>query len=264
MRIVHGSHAIALCTALFAAAACFAVPAAHGVAAPVAPRRIVSAFLCTDEYVFRLVPRARIAGLSYLAGDTHPVVSTIAGQVNGIPRVRASAEEVLALRPDLVVTYQNTNLRMTRLLRTAGVPVLEVPWAQSLADVRRVTLLLGVRLNARARAALLLAQMDAELTAARAAPLHPPVRTLIYEPNGYATGGGVTNEVLTAAGLQNIGPQIATTRSGTLPIEAVLTAAPALLILNGEDDSHPARADLVLRHPALAALEGLRLSSASG
>ena len=46
--------------------------------------------------------------------------------------VRASAEEVLTLHPDLVVTYENTNTRQTQLLRSAGVDVLEVPWAQSL------------------------------------------------------------------------------------------------------------------------------------
>jgi iron complex transport system substrate-binding protein len=255
MRIVHGSHAIVLCAALLIAMAGFAA----GPAASQPPHRIVSAFLCTDEYVFRLVPRGRIAALSYLAGDTQPVVSTVARRVKGIPRVRASAEEVLALHPDLVVTYQNTNQRMTQLLRTAGVPVLEVPWAQSLAEVRKVTLLLGAQLSAKSRAASLLAQMDKELAAAKAIAPRVPVRTLIYEPNGYVTSGAVTNEVLAAAGLSNIGAQIRTTRSGTLPVEAVLTAAPALLILNGENESRPARADLALHHPALGALEGRTL-----
>jgi iron complex transport system substrate-binding protein len=41
-----------------------------------------------------------------------------------------------------------------------------------------------------------------------------------------------------------------------LPVEAVLTLAPELLVLNGEHEKQPARADLVLRHPALRALSG--------
>jgi len=218
------------------------------------PKRIVSAFLCTDEYVFRLVPLARIAGLSYLSADMHPVVSTIAGQVKGIPLIRASAEQVLALHPDLVVTYENTNVRQTQLLRAAAVRVLEVPWAQSLADVRRITKMLGAQLGAGARAEALLKQMDTELAQARAGAPRPTVRTLVYEPNGYATGGGVTDEILSAAGLQNIGTSDHLTRSGTLPVENLLTLAPELLILNGENERQPARADLVLRHPALRAL----------
>jgi iron complex transport system substrate-binding protein len=218
------------------------------------PDRVVSAFLCTDEYVFRLVPRNRIAALSYLAADTHPVVSTIAHEARGIPGVRASAEQVLALHPDLVVTYDNTNARQTQLLRRAGVDVLEIPWAQSLNDIRRITRMLGNRLGARVRAEALIRYMDSELAKARAAAPRPPVHTLVYEPNGYATVGGVTDEILSAAGLQNIGAGAPLTRSGTLPVETVLSLAPDLLIFNGEHEQQPARADLILRHPALSAL----------
>jgi iron complex transport system substrate-binding protein len=92
------------------------------------------------------------------------------------------------------------------------------------------------------------------LAQARAGAPRPTVRTLVYEPNGYATGGGVTDEILSAAGLQNIGTSDHLTRSGTLPVENLLTLAPELLILNGENERQPARADLVLRHPALRAL----------
>jgi iron complex transport system substrate-binding protein len=250
MRFANATYAAAFAAAILMGAAA-AAPAGGGATDA---KRIVSAFLCTDEYLFRLVPRARIAGLSYLSADTHPVVSTIAEQVKGIPLIRASAEQVLALHPDLVISYENTNVRQMQLLRAAGVRVLEVPWAQSLADVRRITEMLGAQLGARARAQALLQQMDGALAKARAGPPHPAVRTLVYEPNGYATGGGVTDEILSAAGLENIGTGGHLTRAGTLPVENVLTLAPELLILNGENEQQPARADLVLRHPALRAL----------
>lgn len=252
MRFANGIDTAAFFAAILAAAT--VVPSAQGTAA--GPKRIVSAFLCTDEYVFRLVPRDRLAGLSYLSADTHPVVSTIARQVKGIPLVRAFAEQVLKLHPDLVVTYENTNLRQTQLLRAAGVRVLEVPWAQSLADVRRITRMLGVQLGASARAEAVIRRMDSELAKVQARAPRQPVRTLVYEPNGYATGGGVTDEILSAAGLQNIGTGAHLTRSGTLPVEAVLTLSPELLVLNGEHEKEPARADLVLHHPALRSLSG--------
>jgi len=245
MRLIHGTYAAALAAAILA----FPLAASAGV-----PRRIVSTFLCTDEYVFRLVPRGRIAALSYLAADTHPVVSTIARGAKGIPGVRASAEEVLSLHPDLVVTYENTNSRQTQLLRRAGIGVLEVPWAQSLNDIRSITRMLGSRLVANIHAEALIRHMDSELAKARAMAPRRPVRTLVYEPNGYATVGGVTDEILSAAGLQNIGAGAPLTRSGTLPVERVLSLAPDLLIFNGEHERQPARADLVLRHPALSAL----------
>lgn len=224
--------------------------------AEAAPNRVVSTFLCTDEYVFRLVPRGHIAALSFEAGDRQPVVSTIADKVNGIAQIRPSAETVLALKPDLVVMYAGTMPQLRADLRALHVKVLDVPWANSLADIRAVTTMLGEALGAPRAAAALLAGMDRKLAAARAAAPRPSVRTLIYEPNGYATTGAVTEALMTLAGLRDVAPGFATSRSGRIPVEEVVADAPELLILSGERRAENARADLVLHHPALAALAG--------
>jgi len=220
------------------------------------PKRVVSTFLCTDEYVFRLLPRERIAALSFEATDRHPVVSTIADAARGIAAIHPSAETVLALHPDLVVMYQDTMPALHAALASAGVPVLDVPWANSLAEVGRITLWLGSTLGEEERARRLLARMDGEIAAARARAGAKPVRTLIYEPNGYATSGGVTDEVMTIANLADIAPQLRLTRAATLPVEAVIANAPQLLILNGDPGPVNSRAALVQHHPALAALDG--------
>ena len=247
MRVKHGSHAFIWLAAVLVAA----VLPAHA-----APERVVSVFLCTDEYVFRLVPRERIAALSVLAGDTHPIVSTIADKVKGIPLVRASAEAVLAKNPDLVVMYKDTNPRLRALIAAAGVKILDVPWANSLADVRKTTIMLGEELGAPDRARAMLADMDAKLAAARASAPKPAVSVLIYEPNGYATADGVSDEILRASGLVNAAARMHATRLGTIPVEALVAAAPQVLILNAAREGGPARADAVLRHPALATLNG--------
>lgn len=241
MRRAHGWH-ITVISLLLAAAS----PAAAG------PQHVVSTFLCTDEYVFRLLPRERIAALSFLSGDRHPVVSTIVDRVAGIPLIHASAEEVLSRRPDLVVMYADTDARLHAQLREAGVPIVDVPWARTLAEIRKITLRLGEALGARTRAQALVDAMDRELESAKAP--FSPVRTLIYEPNGYATADGVTNEILGRAGLVDVAPGMGATRRGTIPIEAVVANPPELLILNGASGAENSRADLVLHHPALASL----------
>src|ERR1700744_2355625 len=146
MRRKHGWHVGLLLAALAAAASVFSAQR-HA-----APRHVVSVLVCTDEYVFRLLPRERIAALSYLAADRHPVVSTIADQVKGIVLIRQNAEDILAQHPDLVVTYQGVNQKLHGLMARAGVPVLDVPWASSLADIRRVTRMLGDAFGARGKA----------------------------------------------------------------------------------------------------------------
>jgi iron complex transport system substrate-binding protein len=225
-------------------------------AAPAAPQRVVSTFLCTDEYVFRLVPRDRIAALSYEAVDRHPVVSTIADVAKDIRVMRPSTETVLALHPDMVVMYAGTMQRLRVNLNKLGVPVLDVPWANSLKDIRAVTAMLGDKLGAPEKARALLAEMDHKITAAKARAPHPPVAAILYQPQGYATVWGVTEEVMGAAGIVNVAPASAMTRSGQLPVEAVIAAAPELLILGGEARSGSARAYAILHHPALRALEG--------
>lgn len=222
-----------------------------------AAEKIVSTFLCTDEYVFRLVAKEHIAALSFEAADRHPVVSTIAGAVARarIRTVRPSAETVLALEPDLVVMYAGTMPGLRAALARAHVAVLDVPWANSLDEVRRVTAMLGDRLGARGRAAAMLADMDRRIAAVRARAPRPPVRTLIYEANGYSGTGGMTGEIMSLAGLEDAAPSLAPTRLDTVPVEAVVAHAPELLILSGDPRVRNSRADLVQHHPALAAVK---------
>src|ERR1700733_10124851 len=146
MRLTHGFPVAAFMAAFMCVQPAFA-----------APQRIVSTFLCTDEYVFRLVPRARVVALSFLAADTHPVVSTIRDKVGGLRLTRGSAEEVMSLDPDLVVMYRGTNPRLKAQLMEAHIPFVEVAWANSLAEVRIVTRDLGASLGAQKRAAELIA-----------------------------------------------------------------------------------------------------------
>jgi iron complex transport system substrate-binding protein len=218
------------------------------------PHRVVSVFLCTDEYVFRLVPRERIAALSFLAADHHPVVSTIADQVEGIPLIHQSAEEVLAAKPDVVVLDSGVDTRVRALIKQAGLPTIDVPWTDSLEGIRKVTRQLAAQLGVPERGEVLLKKMDSQLAIARASAPDPPIQTLLYEPNGYTVAGGLTNEVMYVAGLKNAATAFASTRLGTISVEQVVARPPELLILNGDPAARDSRAALVLHHPALKAL----------
>jgi len=248
MRQMHSRVVTIMCALFFLA---------QGAAA--APQRVVSTFLCTDEYVFRLVPREHIAALSYEAVDRRPVVSTIADAARGIATIRPSTETVLARSPDLVVMYAGTNPRLHVNLKKLGVPILDVPWANSLADVRVITTMLGEKLGAPDKAQAMLAEMDREISRARASAPKPPVKGILFEPNGYASMGGITDEVMALSGVSNVAPPAMLTRTGTLPVEALIATAPELLILGGEARVGSARAYMVLHHPALAALKGRTL-----
>ncbi len=231
--------------ALFAVAPAAAAPA----------QRVVSVFLCTDEYVYRLLPATRIAALSFLSADRHPVVSTIADQVKNIPLIPMSAEAALAAKPDLAVISEGTSSRVRDVLRLAGVSVIDVPFANSLDDIRKITRDLAAKLGVPETGEKLIAQMDTRLAAARAAAPQPPAKTLLYEPNGYTVSGGVTDAIMAVGGLANAAPQMRATRQGTIAVETVVADSPELLILNGKQGDTDSRARQLLRHPALAKLD---------
>ena len=128
--------------------------------------------------------------------------------------------------------------------------------SDSIDGVRKVTRDLARALGARDAGERLLAAMDARLAAARAAAPRPAVTALIYEPNGYSVSGGIAEAMMTAAGLINAAPGMPMTRQGTIPVEAVVAAAPELLILGTEAGTAQSRAREVQLHPALAALRG--------
>ena len=221
-------------------------------AASAPPRRVASVFLCTDEYLFRLLPKERIAALSFLAGDRNPVVSTIVDQVQGMRLIPASAEAVLSAAPDLVVLSEGSSAGVRRVVEAAKIPIVDVPWPNSLADIPRITRNLSIQLGVPEVGEALIRDMEARLAAARAAAPNPPVATLLYEPNGYTVSGGITEELMRLAGLVNIAPGLRPTRQQTIPVETVVATPPELLIFNGTQGIWDSRARQKLDHPALA------------
>lgn len=202
------------------------------------------------------MPRDNIAALSYEATDDRPVVSTIADAARGIRAIRPDTETVLNLKPDLVVMYAGVNPRLRDNLKRLHIAVLDVPWANSLDDIRRITSMLGRAFGASDRARALVAEMDRKLDAAKRRAPRPSVTALRYEPNGYVGSGAYVDEIMRAAGLVNVAPKLGPNRAGALSVEHVVAKAPELLILGGDGAKDTALAYLVQHHPGLKALQG--------
>ena len=93
-----------------------------------APKRIVSLNLCTDQLVMMLAEREQIAAVSYHA--VNPDTSNLAAEALSLPITSTLAEDVITLKPDLVIAGTFTTRPTISLLRRLGVNVLEVPPAE--------------------------------------------------------------------------------------------------------------------------------------
>lgn len=232
---------------LAAVAAAMTVAAAQAVAAPM---RIVSANLCADRLVLRLAPRERVLSVSHLARD--PALSPVAAAADGLHANRGGAEEILALRPDLVLLGPFAPRGGAALLRKLGMAVHEVPLAKDLAGARRAIRELAARLGVAERGEALVASLDARLGALLVA--RPQMRIVSLHAGGWVAGAGTpADAVLSQLGLVNAPAFAGTVGYGRLDVEAVLALAPGLIAVERAQTPGASAADTLLGHPALRA-----------
>ena len=90
-------------SAVFALAATFACAQSGPAKAVQAakPRHIMSMNMCNDLILLMLVPRERIASVTYLAHDA--VDALMPGSDRGIPINHGTAEDIVVQKPDLIL-----------------------------------------------------------------------------------------------------------------------------------------------------------------
>lgn len=200
------------------------------IARPAAAARVVSLNLCTDQWLILLAPE-QIAAITPLSRD--PRLSPYADRAARLPVVRADAEAVLALKPDLVLAGPYGAQATLSVLQASGVPVAQIADGQTrdeiAAAIARVSRLLGVA-----------ARGDALIATLRATwPAHPPrgARAVLWQARGQTAGPGTLGDaILRSAGYVNIGT------GGGMTLERLIAAAPDLVV-SDTAPPYPSRAE---------------------
>jgi iron complex transport system substrate-binding protein len=227
----------------------------QGMAAPPvlnSPRRIMSLTVCTDELLMDLVPPSRIASVSYLSREKAAL--KLWPEAARIPVNHNTAEEILATKPDLVLTlvYASTDLRA--LLEKSGIRFLEVPQAENFAQIRSVTRMVGDVIGARPQADTLIARMDADLRTLAATKPKQMIRVAGWGGGGFVPGRHTLfNAVLDAAGGTDIAPG-----DSYYDVESLIAAKPDILAFADDYIGSPSLRDDQNDHPLLLKLYGDR------
>jgi len=225
------------------------------VAIPHLPQRIVSVTLGTDEILTGLVAPSRIVGVTKYASD--PVESWVADKVAGTAQIAsANAEQILALKPDLIFVASYTAPGVVDQLSASGIPVIEFKDFASAADIENHILTMGRAVGNLAGAEAMVSTMKSQLAAvaAKVGSL-PPVDILYYTPDGYVFGKNTTpDELIGDAGAVNVADAAGITDWKQISLEAVAAMKPAWLLT---DQSQPGFAGKLLANPALAAVPAI-------
>jgi iron complex transport system substrate-binding protein len=236
-----------------AAALLAAAPHVWAADAPEKPRRIVSLNMCVDELVLRLADPRNIASVTWLSRD--PTNSNVAELAARIPVNHGLAEEIIPLKPDLVIAGAYTARTAVAMLKRVGIPVAEIDVPKSLDDVRRQIREVAALVGEPDKGEAIIAKMDAGL-ASLPLPSHAArPRAIVLNPNGVTVGKGtLVDEIMRRAGLTNVAAELTIDNYGQVPLETVVANAVDVLILSASRDGPPALATEILRHPVLTAL----------
>lgn len=214
------------------------------------PQRIVSLTVCTDQLLLDLVPRSRIAAVSYLVTD--PTLSLKVEEARGLKRVHGLAEEVLALDPDLIIAQAYSTTATVNLLRRLKYRVVLVPLATDFDGLRRGIRVIARAVGEEARGDELIAEFDERLAAARPKGPERP-SAVAYQVNSLASGpGSLVDAALQAAGFHNVARDRPLGPGGRLPLEAIVADPPDLVVLANAADEFRSTVGDNLRHPAFA------------
>lgn len=213
------------------------------------PARVVSLNLCLDQLVLAVAAPGQVAAVSDVAQDPH--LSAQWRAARAVPAVRARVEEILALRPDLVFLDVFAPVHIVALLKRAGVRVAQFPEAATFDDGMARVRAIAAALGRADRGATLAEEMQRRQAAIVDRPGDRRPLAAVWQANGFTVGvGTVQDDLLRRAGFRNLAAERSAGPFEPLPLEALVRAAPDLLILDGATSDRPSLAEALMTHRA--------------
>ena len=200
------------------------------------PARVLNYGLWLDDIVLGMLPPERLVGIDHLADD--PNSSNIVSIAETIPVKlnQPSAEQVVALHPDVVFLDTGKDAAVAESLRDLGIHVVACRKPRTPEEVRAAVQLVAAALGEEAKGTALIAAYDtacAELTE-RVAEIPTDQRKtvlVISMSPTFGNRGGLFDTLCTMAGVTNGAAEIGLTAGQSLTKEHILAVNPDVLIV---------------------------------
>ena len=200
------------------------------------PVRVLNFALWLDSIVLGMLLPEHLVGIDYLADD--PNSSNIVAVAETIPVKlnHPTAEQVLALRPDVVFLDAGRDAVVAQTLRDMGIKVVACKKPHSAEELHDAVHLIAGALGEEAKGTALLAAFDAErqTLAARVAAIPPAERKtvlVISMSPTFGSKGGLFDHLCTMAGVTNGAVLVGLEAGQPLTKEHILAVNPDILIV---------------------------------
>ncbi|MBN8990094.1 MAG: ABC transporter substrate-binding protein [Rhizobiales bacterium] len=212
--------------------------------------RVASINLCTDQLLVTLADPAQILGLSPYSRD--PARSWDPVKAAQFPKLSGEAEDVLVLKPDVVVAGRFTKRATRELLKQKGLRVAEFDAARSLDDVKQQIRQMGNLVQHPDRADAEIKRLDAAMAHAREIVSRKRYRVLALSRRGWVSGGdSLISSLLATAGLNNAAAELGYKLGGFSSLEAIVSLKPDFLLVSEASDFAEDEGRAFILHPAL-------------
>ena len=230
-----------------------AVVATVGASAPAlaAPLpRIVSMNVCTDQLLLPLADPPQILGLSRFSRDAWQ--SWAAEQARRYPSLSGGAEDVLVLKPDVVLASLFDKRATRELLKAQGLRLAEFSVPRNLDEVKAQIREMGKIVQHADRAEAEIARLDAAMARAREVVVEKHYSVLPLSRRGWVSGGdSLVSSLLTETGLFNAASKLGLGTGGLASLEEIVKAKPDFLLVSEAGDRAEDDGSAFLLHPAL-------------
>ena len=224
-----------------------AIPLASAAPAPARLPRIVSINPCIDAVLRYVADAGQIAGISHYSQDARASSVPLAWS----RRFRATsgtAEEVVALHPDNVLSGPPVEPATIAALRRMRIRLRQFPVAESIAESAAQVRAIGAIAGQPARGASLAARIEAAARPVGGAR----VPALIWQGGGLVPGAGtLSDELLGRAGFRNMSAAYGLKKWDVLPMEYLIARPPRVLLSTGASASGE---DRLMSHRAIRRL----------
>lgn len=219
---------------------------------PAYPKRIVSINPCADALLMQLADKGQISSVSHYSHDKRATSIPLV-QALQFPATSGTAEEILAMRPDLVVAGSLVARPTARALKRMGIPLVQLSIPQSVAESQQQISQLAEIVGAKQRGIKVNQRISSALAKAKPADAEK-IPALIWRSGGLVPGDGtLPDELLRRTGFENVSSTYGLSRWDVLPLEHLVARPPHLLFSNATE-AKTGRRDRMLSHPVMKKL----------
>lgn len=210
--------------------------------------KIVSINPCTDAILIELADPQQIGAISHYSHN--PKSSSVnVKYTKQFAAVGQSAEEIIALKPSLVLAGAHVSASTLEALRALDIKILQSPVANTVADSHAQISAIANAIGQDERGNALIRDIDTALL--NSAPAGDKVvDAIVWQGGGLVPGKGtLIDELLKGSGFNNVANRYNLSQWDIIGLERLSASPPAIILRGGNG------ADRILQHPILDSID---------